>query len=83
MLKEFDSFLEEKGITHETSAPETPQQNDLAEHMMQTLKGGSCALLTHSGMSKGFWVEVTRTATHMLNCSPRKGLGWCTPCELF
>ena len=83
MLKEFDDFLEEKGITCETSAPETPQQNGLAERMVQTLKSGSRALLTHSGMSKGFWVEAMRTATHVLNCSPRKGLGWCTPYKLF
>ena len=83
MSKEFDNFLEEKGITRETSAPETPQQNGLAECMMQTLKGGSHVLLTHSGMSKGFWVEAMRTATHVLNRSPRKGLGWRTPYELF
>ena len=83
MSKEFDDFLEEKGITRKTSAPETPQQNGLAERMMQTLKGGSRALLTHSGMSKGFWVEAMRTATHVLNHSPRKGLEWHTPYELF
>ena len=50
----FTRFLEEQGITRETSAPNTPQQNGVAEHMNQTLIGGARALLQHSGMSKGF-----------------------------
>ena len=83
MSKEFDKFLEEHGIVRETSAPETPQQNGLAERMMQTLKGGSRAMLTHSGMSKGFWTESMSVAAHVLNRSPRKGLGWRTPYELL
>ena len=29
--KEFDTFLADKGIIHKTSAPDTPQQNGLAE----------------------------------------------------
>ena len=83
MSKEFDKFLEERGIVRETSAPETPQQNGLAERMMRTLKGGSRAMLNHSGMSRGFWAEAMSVAAHVLNRSPRKGLGWRTPYELL
>ena len=83
MSKEFTDFLAEHGIQHETSAPWTPQQNGLTERMNQTLLGGSCALLEHSGMTKGFWAEAMGTAAHILNRSPRKNLDWRTPYELF
>ena len=40
MGKEFDTFLADKGIIRETSAPDTPQQNGLAERMNQTIWSG-------------------------------------------
>ena len=83
MSNEFTAFLEERGITRETSAPRTPQQNGVAERMNQTLIGGARSMLHHAGMTKGFWSEAILTATHVLNRSPRKGLGWRTPYELL
>ena len=83
MSKEFTDFLAEHGIQCKTSALWTLQQNRLAEHMNQTLLGGSCALLEHSGMTKGFWAEAMGTAAHILNCSPHKNLDWRTPYKLF
>ena len=41
MSAKFSTFLEEQGITRETSAPCTPQQNGVAERMNQTLLGGA------------------------------------------
>ena len=83
MSDEFTKFLEEQGITRETSAPRTPQQNGVAERMNQTLIGGARALIHHSGMSKGFWAEAVSVAAHVINRAPRKGLGWRTPYELL
>ena len=40
MGKEFDTFLADKGIIREMSAPDTPQQNGLAERMNQTIWSG-------------------------------------------
>ena len=37
MSNDFTQFLEEQGITRETTAPGTPQQNEIAEQMNQTL----------------------------------------------
>ena len=76
MSNNFTQFLEEQGITQETTAPGTPQQNGIAERMNQTLIGGARALLHHSGMSKGFWAEAMAVAVTSINCAPRKGLGW-------
>jgi len=51
MSAEFSAILEEHGITRETSAPHTPQQNRLVECMNQTLVGGAQAMLQHSRLS--------------------------------
>ena len=79
MGKEFDTFLADKGIICETSAPDTPQQNSLTERMNQTIWSGVRALLHHSGMKNGFWVEALAIAVHVVNRSPRKLLEWRTP----
>ena len=83
MSDKFTRFLEETGITRETTAPGTPQQNGVAERMNQTLIGGARALLHHSGLSTGFWAEAIGVAAHVINRAPRKGLGWRTPYELM
>ena len=70
MSEAFMEFLEEHGITQETSAPRTPQQNRVAERMNQTLLGGACTMVQHTGMTKGFWAEAIGVATHILNCAP-------------
>jgi len=83
MSKEFTEYLEETGIIHKTSAPRTPQQNSVAECMNQTLLGGAHAMLHHTGMTQGFWSEAIFIVAHVLNRSPRNGLGWKTPYELM
>ena len=83
MSHEFTEFLEQEGITHETSAPQTPQQNGTVECMNQTILGGACAMLHHAGMTLGFWSEAVHVAAHILNHSPRSGLDWKTPFELL
>ena len=79
----FSEFLAECGITQETSAPRTPQQNGLAERMNQTILGGAKSMRIHAGLSEGFWAEAMMTASHVLNRTPRKGLNWRTPHELL
>ena len=50
---------------------------------MRTLVGSAHTMLQHTGLSKGFWAEAIMVAAHIHNCSPRKGLNWKTPHELF
>ena len=83
MSEEFSRFLEESGISRETSAPRTPQQNGFAERMMRMLVGSARAMLQHTGLSKGFWSEAVAAAAHIHNRSPQRGLGWKTPHELL
>ena len=81
MGKEFDTFLADKGIIREMSAPDTPQQNRLAGRMNQTIWSGVRALLHHSGMKNSFWVEALAIAVHVVNRSPCKLLEWRMPYE--
>jgi len=83
MSHEFTEYLEQEGIIHETSAPQTPQQNRTAERINQTILGGAHAMLHHAGMMLGFWSEAVHVAAHILNCLPRSGLDWKTPYELL
>ena len=82
LSKEFTKFLEDNGITHKTTAPDTPQQNGTAERMNRTLVGGARAMLQHAGLSNGFWAEAMGAAAHILNRAPRRGLNWRTTYEL-
>ena len=83
MSKEFSEFLESEGIQRESSTPETPQQNGLAEQMQQTIWSGIHAILHHLGMKGGFWAEALAIIVHVLNRVPRKRLNWRTPFEVL
>jgi formate hydrogenlyase subunit 3/multisubunit Na+/H+ antiporter MnhD subunit len=72
MSKDFEDFLGSEGIIHETSAPDTPQQNGLAERMQQTIWSGIHAILHHSGLKNGFWSEALAVIIHVINRAPRK-----------
>jgi len=83
MSKDFSDYLESEGIIRETSAPDTPQQNGLAERMQQTIWAGIRAILHHSGMKNGFWAEALAVIVHVMNRAPRKRLDWQTPHEVL
>ncbi|GJT18188.1 zinc finger, CCHC-type containing protein [Tanacetum coccineum] len=60
-------------IIHETTAPYTPQQNDVAERKNRALKEMVNSMLSYSGLSKGFWGEAM--AIVRLPDPKRKSLG--------
>jgi len=77
------TYLRSKGITHEFSAPHTPQQNGVAERFNQTTHESALAMLEHAEMSKGFWPEAHEHANYVRNRSPTKALVRTTPNETF
>ena len=79
---QFPDFCENVGIVHETSTAYTPQQNGVAERKNRTLIEMVNAMLTNSGLSKGFWGEALLTACHILNRVPNKKRK-ITPYELW
>ncbi|XP_073049481.1 uncharacterized protein [Primulina eburnea] len=56
-----------RGITHEFSAPKTPQQNGIVERKNRTLQEMARVMLSSKNISKRFWAEALNTACHISN----------------
>ncbi len=75
-------YFRTKGILHEKTAPETPQQNGVAERFNQTLMDKVRTMMKEAELPKGLWAEVAVTANYLRNRSPVVGKNK-TPVELF
>ena len=81
--KEFEEFLEEKGILHQKSVPYCPEQNGVAERMGRTLVEKARAMLKGAGLSNEFWAEAVANAAYVRNRSPTSSLENITPFEAW
>ncbi|KRZ09050.1 Retrovirus-related Pol polyprotein from transposon TNT 1-94 [Trichinella pseudospiralis] len=63
----FAEFLMRKGIRHERTIPETPQQNGVAERMNQTLVEKARTMLIDANLSPDLWAEAVGTANYLRN----------------
>lgn len=79
----FERFLSNHGIIHQTSIPYTPQHNGLAERMNRTLVERARCMLFYANLEKKFWAEALATAAYVVNRSPTKSLEGKTPYELW
>jgi transposase InsO family protein len=59
--KQFSTYLEEKGIRHKTTVPDTPQQNGVAERKNRTLGESARSMIFHAGIPKVYWAEAIAT----------------------
>lgn len=80
--QELRTFLKEKGIVHETSAPYIPQQNGNAERFNRTLMEKVRAMFLDSGLEKRFWPFAVEYAAYVRNRIPCKPHGH-TPFEML
>ena len=62
-----DDYLDELGITHELSAPYTPQQNSVVERKNRTLVEMARTMLEEYQTPRRFWPEAINTACHIIN----------------
>ncbi|GJR77477.1 retrovirus-related pol polyprotein from transposon TNT 1-94 [Tanacetum coccineum] len=71
--KEFDNevkfgeFCNTNGITHNFSAPRTPQSNGVDERKNMTLQEMSRTILNEQSLPQKFWCNVVDTSTYILN----------------
>ncbi|KRZ13440.1 Retrovirus-related Pol polyprotein from transposon TNT 1-94 [Trichinella zimbabwensis] len=79
----FAEFLVRKGIRHERSIPETPQQNGVAERMNRTLVEKARTMLIDANLSPDLWAEAVGTANYLRNRCPTKALRKVTPEETW
>jgi len=67
---ELKVFCAKHGITHELTVPYTPQQNGVAERMIQTVNNRARALMLQANFPAARWDEAVREATAIINISP-------------
>lgn len=72
-------FFNSKGIIHQTSCIETPQQNGIIERKHQHLLNVTRALLFHSSLPSCFWSYALLHATYLINIIPTPFLNNDTP----
>ncbi|WVZ87161.1 hypothetical protein U9M48_033847 [Paspalum notatum var. saurae] len=80
---EFNSFLSSEGILHQTSCPDTPPQNGVAERKNRHLLEMARSLMFTMNVPKFLWGEAAMTATYLINRTPLRILGMKTPHELL
>ena len=67
MSNEQKAYLAENRIKHQTSMPDSPQQNGQAERFQQTIVNGAEAMWHHAGLSNGFWIYAVKAKLHTYN----------------
>ncbi|KAK8578905.1 hypothetical protein V6N13_142162 [Hibiscus sabdariffa] len=63
----FKEFCNENGISHNFSAPRTPQQNGVVERKNRTLEEMARTMLCENNLPKYFWAEATNTSCYIIN----------------
>nr|GEU29745.1 retrovirus-related Pol polyprotein from transposon TNT 1-94 [Tanacetum cinerariifolium] len=64
---QFEEFCNANGITHNFSAPCTPQSNGVVERKNRTLQEISRTMLNEQSLPQKFWCNVVDTSTYILN----------------
>lgn len=64
---QFGAFCDANGITHNFSAPRTPQSNGVVERKNRTLQEISRTMLNEQSIPQKFWCNAVDTSTYILN----------------
>jgi hypothetical protein len=81
--KDFENFLQDAAITHDTSTVYTPQQNGYIERDNRTIMEMTRSLIHAKDLPKRLWAEAVHTAVYLLNRTINTQLGNNTPYERF
>ncbi|GJT72675.1 retrovirus-related pol polyprotein from transposon TNT 1-94 [Tanacetum coccineum] len=80
---QFREFCNANGITHNFSAPRTPQSNGVVERKNRTLQEMSRTMLNEQSLPQKFWCNVVDTSTYILNRILIRAILGKTPYELL
>ena len=80
---QFEEFCEEHGISHNFSAPRTPQQNGVVERKNRFLVELARTMLSDANLPKYFWADAVSTACYVGNRVIIRPILKNTPDELF
>ena len=70
----FAKYLKSKGIHHEFTNSDTPQENGIAERANRTLVHTAWMMLFESSLSRSFWGYTILYTTHILNRVINRGV---------
>jgi hypothetical protein len=68
---------------HQTSCPDTPPQNGVAERKNHHILEVARSLMYTMNVPKFLWSEAVMTATYLINRTPSRILGMKSPSELL
>lgn len=77
--KLFGEYLKSRGIHHQTTVPDNPAQNGVAERMNRTIVEAARSMMCHANMPQSFWAEAVSTAVYLRNRSPTVSVKGVTP----
>ncbi|GJR77583.1 retrovirus-related pol polyprotein from transposon TNT 1-94 [Tanacetum coccineum] len=80
---QFGEFCNTNGITHNFSAPRTPQSNGVVERKNRTLQEMSRTMLNEQSLPQNFWCNAVDTSTYILNRILIRAILGKTPYELL
>ncbi|GJS83448.1 retrovirus-related pol polyprotein from transposon TNT 1-94 [Tanacetum coccineum] len=80
---QFGEFCNANGITHNFSAPRTPQSNSVVERKNKTLQEMSRTMLNEQSLPQKFWCNAVDTSTYILNRILIRAILGKTPYELL
>nr|GEW45900.1 retrovirus-related Pol polyprotein from transposon TNT 1-94 [Tanacetum cinerariifolium] len=80
---QFGEFCNANGITHNFSAPRTPQSNGMVKRKNKTLQEMSRNMLNEQSLPQNFWCNTVDTSTYILNQILIRAILGKTPYELL
>ena len=83
LAADLQAFLATKGIRHQLTTPDSPQQNGVAERLNRTLVESARCLLLHAKRSSNLWGEAIHTANYLKNRKISAATEGGTPYELL
>ena len=77
------AWLMSRGIEFKKCAPDTHEQNGLAERMGQVIIENARAMRLSGKLPHALWREIIASAVYLYNWTPRQSLEWKSPYEAF
>ena len=74
MSREFEAYLNDRGIHHELTAPYSPAQNGVSERANRTLMESARAMMAKAGLPEKYWAEAVSTAAYLKNRVPTRSV---------
>jgi len=81
--KSMQEFLRENGLIHQTSCPNTPQQNGVVERKNRKLLEMTRAMIFDAQVPTRVWPEAVATSAYLLNRLPSQTLSHQTPLQIL